>query len=94
MVKNVYSVYDRKMKYYVRPVVIPNDDEARRSFSGVFSGENDISKFPQDYRIDYLGKFDDSTGEFIPQIPPTLFCELTELNYRGVNFNEEKPISS
>jgi len=70
MKKNVYAVYDVKAKAYSNPFYSPREELAVRDFKqAVNDGMSTISKFPEDFHLVELGKFDDETGAFETATP-------------------------
>lgn len=66
MIRNIYSVYDKKASSCLGIFEQPNDLVAIRDFSQVCSHEDEknmINKFAEDYDLLRLGKYDTETGE-------------------------------
>jgi len=73
MLHQMVAVFDVKVGAYARPVAVPSDGAAVRSFQdAVNAGDNEYSKHPEDYSMFNLGTYDDSTGEFISTAPRQL----------------------
>jgi len=64
---NCYCVLDRKAKVYNTPYFMMNDLVAIRQFTVIANDpESMISKFPEDYILFRVGKFDMLTGKITP----------------------------
>lgn len=67
---NLYSVQDIKSKTYQLPVASHNHETAIRTFGEFLRNPNNpASKYPQDFRLFYIGCFDDDTGIMEPAVP-------------------------
>lgn len=63
MYLNVYSMYDLNAEYYMQPFFLRSDNEALRAFQVATEDDQSfISKFPNQFDLYKIGKFDDSTG--------------------------------
>lgn len=63
MKNKLYSVYDEVAQHYHPPFVQANDQVARRSFMMLCrTPESDIGKSPRDFRLFFVGEWDDETG--------------------------------
>ncbi len=61
---NIYSIYDTATGLYSRPFYDMADAAAMRSFSDIATGtEHPISEHPEDYTLQRLGTFDDTTAK-------------------------------
>jgi len=68
---NAYCVLDVKSRIYNSPHFLINDAVAIRQFQMVIlDKESMLSKFPEDYRLYSVGKFDMLTGVFTPEQAP------------------------
>lgn len=64
-----YAIHDKKAEKYFIPVVFENDAVAVRWFTSVINGEEIIIKdYPEDYTLEMIGKFDERTGIFTPDL--------------------------
>lgn len=67
MIKKVFSVYDEKADYYMKPFLLDEIAEARRTFGDAIADEKTaVSKHPSDYRLYMLGQFDLKLGKMLP----------------------------
>lgn len=65
MTHKVFAIYDEKAENYGRPIFLPNDGLAIRSFSDSIQEQGSvIARHPADYRLHLLGEYDDRTGSF------------------------------
>lgn len=71
MILEAYSIFDKKAKTYEPPRFALNENTAKRMFIIMFSTESMYSKFPDDYEVYFLGRYDDETAEFTTMTKPT-----------------------
>lgn len=65
MQTQLYTVYDSKAKAYSHPFHAPNDAVALRMFGEVANDPStQISKYPEDFVLYHLGRFDDQDASF------------------------------
>lgn len=77
---HVYSLYDMKVETFGRPIAVAHVGQLMRELeSAVRSGEDQIGKYPSDFRLFELGEFDDHTGVFTVLALPHLVCEVGSL---------------
>lgn len=63
MILQLYSVKDTKVGAFMPPFVARARGEALRNFqSAVGDKDHQFAKFPADYELWFLGKYDDGTG--------------------------------
>lgn len=64
MILNWYSIKDELADVFFAPILLDNDDVAKRYFAAFVNGkENEVvSQNPQDYSFYKLGAFDRKTG--------------------------------
>jgi len=68
---NAYSILDTKSKIYNNPYFLINDAVAVRQFGLIVNDkESLISKYPEDFRLYRVGKFDMRTGKIITEENP------------------------
>ncbi len=73
MVMVCCSIYDSKAEAWLQPMFFQAAGQAIRSFSDVInSKETEFAKHPEDYSIFIIGKFDQRTGIFDAEVPPTV----------------------
>lgn len=67
MEQEMYSVYDRKLREYGQLMLSPNVGAMSRSIQvGVRGSGSLIEKYPGDFELHLLGKFNTSTGVVTP----------------------------
>lgn len=65
MTTEIYSVYDSKAMTYGQPFHAINDGVAIRMFGGAANDpETTLNKFPEDFVLYHLGRFDDQSGRY------------------------------
>jgi hypothetical protein len=67
MIKKFYSILDHTAGVFLNPYTVTNDGEAIRLFTTFVNAEHDetnISKYPEQFSLWYLGEFDDVLGEY------------------------------
>lgn len=77
----MFSVYDKAVGVYGRPMFLRSEGEAVRVFQDEVNrraDDNMLSKHPQDYSLHRVGTWDDDTGEPIQEHPKRL-AEATSL---------------
>lgn len=63
MILNMYSIYDIKAELYNAPFSMARDALAARAFADLVSdSRTTIGAHPDDYKLVYVGQFDDETG--------------------------------
>lgn len=77
--KKIYSVYDKKGCFYSNPFCVNNAIEAVRSFQqAVLDKNTQLSTYPEDFSLFYLGQFDEDKGTFEILNIPHLVHEAME----------------
>ena len=79
---NVYTLWDKKGKFYSTPFFARNDDAASRDFSNVVMNEqNPMHRHPGDYVLYRIGSFhpDDTTDTLTAEQKPTLIIDGSDL---------------
>ncbi|AXH77656.1 MAG: nonstructural protein [Microviridae sp.] len=67
MKMKMFSVFDIKAEAFMVPWFMPAQGQAVRAFSDLVEDRNSmVGKHPGDYKLVYIGEFDDSNGEFFP----------------------------
>lgn len=63
MIKNIYSVFDKKAQLFCAPFCSVNDHTALRDFTYAANDPTtDIHRYSLDYSLYYVGSFDDESG--------------------------------
>jgi len=69
-ISKLFAAYDRKAQYYLPVFQARSEAEAIRSFSeAVISSDSNVSRYPAEYDLVFLGDMDMETGEITPQFP-------------------------
>jgi hypothetical protein len=64
MIKKMYSIYDVKAEAFFPPFYTETEGLALRMIMETLSDPNsNLSKYPADFTLFYLGEFDDNTAE-------------------------------
>lgn len=80
MLKKMYSVYDVKTSVYGTVMVLLTDGEALRVMSDTVKAKgNMISDHPADFRLDFLGEIDLTTGRIYPLENPRHIVDIAQL---------------
>ena len=80
MLRELYSIYDRKTRVYSAPMVMVNDAQAKRAvLSEMRHAESMLGQYPEDYDLYMVGTFDDATAELLAMAPADLVCRLDSL---------------
>lgn len=83
MIKQIYTIFDRKMQDYMSPMHPNHLVEIQRNLTEVMKDENtNISKFPEDYELYRLGEWDSTTSEYKLENKPVFIQQLTEFKVK------------
>lgn len=64
MVRKIYAVQDVKAVYFLPPICLKSDGEAKRFFSDAVNDKQTVvGVHPEDFRLYNLGEFDDNSGK-------------------------------
>lgn len=86
MKMNLYCVRDIKVNAYMQPFSMQTDAHAMRAFTELVKDKNTtVSKYPADFNLHCLGKFDDSDGELITD--NRYLCSALDVEADNSNFN-------
>lgn len=65
MILNVYSVRDSKADTFSPPFFNATHGIAERNFQNLVNDpQSQVNRYPTDFDLYYLGKYDDNTGKF------------------------------
>ncbi|AXH74358.1 MAG: nonstructural protein [Microviridae sp.] len=79
MVVQVFSILDAKTGAFGQPFFAFNAAVAQRTVAAVLmQGDSLVGKFPQDYQLFHIGRFDDASGELMA-IAPVSVCNVASL---------------
>lgn len=65
MKRKIFAVYDVKAQAYATPFLYNHKPEAIRAFMTASNDpQTNLNKYPADYKLYYLGEFDDQSGKY------------------------------
>lgn len=80
MKKEIYSVFDKKLKTFDSPFAFDNSIMCRRFFEQLaLSSEHLLGQYPNDFSIYCLGSYDTEVGLFTQDNPPYIVFECSDL---------------
>lgn len=80
MILQIFSIRDSKGDLYGQPFFQKTPGEAERSFKTLINDEKSMpSKYPEDFDLYQLGKFDDATGKITPLDTPQHLVKAVSL---------------
>lgn len=66
MKTNIYAIRDLNADYFMQPMFMRTDAEAKRAFQVAVSNPDSLlSQFPSQFDLWYIGSYDDATGEIL-----------------------------
>ena len=66
MVTNIYAIKDLNADYFMQPMFMRTDAEAKRAFEvAVKNPDSFLHEFPNQFDLYRLAKYDDSTGKIV-----------------------------
>lgn len=61
---NLYSIYDEKIKSYMKPFLVEKNGHAVRGFQSMVNDPStNLNKYPEDFTLFHIGYFDEETGK-------------------------------
>lgn len=79
MSKPVFSIEDVRSGLWFPPIVVEAKEIAKRAFEEVVNLEgSQLKKFPGDFRLVYVGRWDDMTGTMLPD-EKVVICWASEV---------------
>lgn len=78
MIKRIYSIRDIKSELFGPLMAFHRDGEAMRALDSTVNSnkDNQIAKNPEDFRLFFIGEFDEAKGTFTSHKPePKLICD-------------------
>lgn len=79
----IYSIFDRKMREYGSLVLSSNDETVRRAVKeGVSGSTSTLAKYPEDFDVMFLGRFDPEKGLIVAS-SPVLVDSVATIIYGG-----------
>lgn len=75
----VFSIFDEKGKCFGQPFFMAHNGMALRAFSDLVGDkQTTINKHPGDYKLYYLGEFDDNSGELSSLAQPEFLAHASD----------------
>lgn len=76
MVHRAYAVLDVKANAYLAPMFFPTNGVMLRAFAdAVNAADHQFARHPEDYRVAFIGTFDDNNGRLEPlAVPEFIGC--------------------
>lgn len=71
----LYSIYDRVAGQYSCPLMMDNDNIAKRQFPLICENEPRFKMFPEDLELYKVGAFDGNSGIITPCERPEFLCK-------------------
>lgn len=79
----IFSVFDEKGQVYRTPFYLVHKGEAMRSFGDLVNDPKTIiNKHPEDYKLYFLGVFDDVSGAFLGKNTPEFIANASDFLIR------------
>lgn len=73
MVTKVFAIQDVKSEMFHTPFFYPHNGQALRAFTElVRDGQSMVSKYPGDFKLVWIGTFDDASGKLVASDMVTL----------------------
>lgn len=80
----VYSLFDRKLREFGPLFLEKNDEVVKRALiDTVNQGSGNLTKYPEDFDLKFLGVFDSERGKITPEDIPVLVCNMRDLFPNG-----------
>lgn len=75
----MYCIWDKKAELFMAPMYYHNDGVMCRSVAMQMPKMDLVEKYPEDYAVFHVGRFDDVEGSVVGHVPPRLVVECTAL---------------
>jgi len=75
---SIFSIFDKKVSAYRPPFTGRNPGEVKRMVQSTLQSQNQLSEYPADFDIYYLGEMNDVSGQ-IDGIKPEFICSVISL---------------
>lgn len=75
----MYAVKDKKADAYLQPFTTQTDGLAIRMIQGAMEGENNLSKYPEDFSLYNIGEYSENTGIIIGHQDIVCIGQLSDL---------------
>lgn len=81
--KSIYTVFDKKVGTYFPPQYADHVVQLQRSLQELLQEKNNnLAKFPTDFELYELGKWDENTGEILVHDKPIFILNIDSLNQK------------
>lgn len=77
----LYSLYDKKVGEFQNVIQSRTDEAVMRALSELLSGDNQVSKYPGDFQLYFLGTMNMESGLLEGVSPSQLVCDVSSLTY-------------
>jgi len=81
---SIYSIRDTKVNAYRPPFTARNSAEAQRVLAHAMTQKNQLSEYPQDFDLFYIGELNDVSGQ-LDGVKPEFICSLVSLMPRSAS---------
>lgn len=79
MKQQVYSILDVKSSVFSQPFFMVSKGVALRNFGDLVNDpQTTISKHPSDFKLYFIGEFDDNSGGLSPLAQPEFICSADD----------------
>lgn len=79
MNNEMFAIRDRKIGAYKAPFTARNAGDATRMFAGAIKqGNTQLSEYPEDFDLFYIGSFNDLSGQ-LDSVKPEFVCSAISL---------------
>jgi len=75
---SIFSIRDIKVNAYRPPFTARNAAEAQRIIAGALTQKNQLSEYPQDFELFYIGELNDTSGQ-LDGVKPEFISSLLSL---------------
>lgn len=75
----IYTVYDKKGKFYDLPFYQREDESAKRAMKMALSKNQLMTAYAEDYQLWQIGSFNEKTAQITFPKKPDFVCELIDL---------------
>lgn len=75
MVRKLYTVFDVRAEMYGPPISVAHEVEAKRAFTQIVNEPGTpVSQYPEDFKLVFIGEFNDATGVISGVPVPETIC--------------------
>lgn len=80
MIKSIFSIFDEKSKLFLPPMFYVNNGEAIRAFTDLVNNKQTfLHTHPEDYKLYYVGTFNDLTCKFQSTDQPDFLIHASDV---------------